>query len=374
MEKRKIASLDAEVSLLGFGLMRLPTIGDDSTKIDYPKAQAMVDRAIKGGVNYFDTAYVYHGGKSEVFAGETLSKYPRDSYYLATKMPPWEVESLDDAKRIFDEQLNRCKTSYFDFYLAHSLDHNRMRSFKAVVYDFLCKKKEEGLIRRLGFSFHDHPDLMKEIVKDYKWDFSMIQLNYMDWESTGARILYETLGEKDIPMVIMEPLKGGALVNLGDKAAGLLKKAAPNSSVASWAMRYAGSLPKAITVLSGMSAMEQVEDNLKTFESFKPITEDEKKILEEAAQIYRSSGTIPCTDCRYCLPCPFGVDIPRAFAHYNHYLIVKNNYAFMNSYRALSKSEQAHNCTSCGKCLDLCPQKIDIPRFCKEIVDFEASL
>ncbi|MCL2093132.1 MAG: aldo/keto reductase [Treponema sp.] len=374
MEKRKIPSLNAELSLLSFGLMRLPIIGEDHSKIDYPKAQALVDAAIKGGVNYFDTAYVYHGGMSEVFAGDTLTKYPRDSYYLATKMPPWQVENLDQARQIFEEQLKRCKTGYFDFYLVHSLDHTRTGALKTVVYDYLAKKKEEGLIRRLGFSFHDHPNIMKELVKDYAWDFAMIQLNYMDWEALGARILYETLSEKNIPIVAMEPVRGGALANLGDAATAVLKKAAPQASAASWALRYAGSLPNIMTVLSGMSTMEQVEDNLSTFESFKAINDEERKVLEEAAALYRSSGTIPCTDCQYCLPCPFGVEIPRVFAVYNHFRMVKNNYAFINSYRTLDEKERAGSCKSCGKCLELCPQKIDISGFCKEIDELQKSL
>ena len=374
MEKRKIPSLDAEVSLLGFGLMRLPVTGSDKSKVDYPKAQAMVEKAYKAGVNYFDTAYVYHEKQSEVFAGDTLSRYPRSSYYLATKMPTWDlVKSKDDAARIFDEQLKKCKTTYFDFYLAHSLSSDRLDNLKNNIYSVLRKKKEEGLIRRLGFSFHDHPDVLKEIVKNYKWDFAQIQLNYLDWETADAKSLYETLTENKLPVVVMEPVKGGTLANLNEQTMAVLKKAAPSSSAASWALRFAASLPNVMTVLSGMTEPPQVEDNLKTFTPFKPLSNADRKVLIEAAEVYRSSGTIPCTGCRYCMDCPSGVDIPRILAQYNHYLLIKNKVNFGNQYRTLSKAAQAHNCVNCGKCVKLCPQKIDIPRHLKEVADFAAN-
>jgi len=373
MEKRKISSLNVNVSLLGFGLMRLPILGGDREKVDYPKAQAMVDRAIKAGVNYFDTAYVYHNGASEIFAGDTLSKYPRDSYYLATKMPPWLVNSKEDVARVFDEQLKRCKTTYFDFYLAHSLSADRFDSLKNNVYDFLLKKKEEGIIRRLGFSFHDHPSSIKELLKNYKWDFAQIQINYLDWETLNAKSLYETLIESNMPILVMEPVKGGGLARLQDTTLAVLKKANPSASAASWALRFAASLPGVVTVLSGMTEPEHVEDNLKTFENFKPLSEAEKQVLVEAAKIYHSSGTIPCTACRYCMDCPSGVDIPRVFAQYNYYLLGKNKIGFLNGYKTLAQSEQAHNCVNCGKCVKLCPQQIDIPGILKDVAATAAS-
>ena len=372
MKKSKIASLNAEISLLGFGLMRLPILDGKMSNIDYPKAQDMIDRAYKAGVNYYDTAYLYHEGKSEVFAGETLSKYPRDSYYLASKMPSWEkFTSEADLERIFNEQLERCKTSYFDFYLAHSLGDDRMDNLKNYIYGFLCKKKKEGLIHRMGFSFHDHPDVLDEIVKNYQWDFGMIQLNYLDWEINNAKRLYETLAEHKIPILIMEPVKGGTLSNkLNDKVLGIIKKADPASSTASLALRFAASFSGVATILSGMTEPEHVEDNLRTFEDIKPLSDEEQKILEEAAQIYRTSGIIPCTDCRYCIDvCPSGVNIPEVLVRYNHHLVNKILINFINQYRVIKKSEQAHNCTSCGLCIKHCPQGIDIPKYLKEVVD-----
>ena len=375
MKKSNIASLNAEVSLLGFGFMRLPILDGNASKIDYPMAQAMVDRAYKAGVNYFDTAWPYHEGTSEDFTGETLSRYPRDSYYLASKMPTWETfKSEDDMERIFKEQLRKCKTSYFDFYLAHGLNEERLDILQNWIYSFLCKKKKEGLIRRMGFSFHDHYDVMEEIVKKYQWDFAMIQLNYVDWEIADAKKLYGICTEHKLPMVIMESIKGGTLSNkLYDKALELIKKANPDASPASWALRFAASLHNIITVLSGMTEPLHVEDNIKTFEDFKPLSDDELKVLEETARIYRTSGTIPCTECRYCIDCPAGVNIPQVLVRYNHHLINKIKINFINQYRTLKKSEQAHNCTDCGKCVKLCPQHIDIPKHMKEVVELLAT-
>jgi predicted aldo/keto reductase-like oxidoreductase len=351
-------------------------LGEDKSKIDYPRAQAMVDRAYRAGVNYFDTAYPYHERMSEVFAGDTLSRYPRDSYYLASKMPTWNIlKSASDVELIFEEQLAKCKTGYFDFYLAHSLSEDHMGIFRDYgIYDFLSKKKGEGKIRRLGFSFHDHPSLLEELVNNYRWDFAQIQLNYLDWEIADAKTLYETLAARGLPVIVMEPVKGGTLANLGGKALETLQKANPRASAASWALRFAASLPNVMTVLSGMTESGQVEDNLNTFGAFKPLSGGERAVLTEAAALYRASGTIPCTGCRYCMDCPVGVDIPRVFAQYNHYLLNKNRVNFSNQYRTLGKKLQAHNCVSCGKCVKLCPQQIDIPKYMKEIAAFTSSL
>jgi len=374
MEKRYIDSLKAEVSLLGFGMMRLPVMADDKSKIDYPKARSMIEKAYRAGVNYFDTAYVYHGKESEVFAGDVLSQFPRDSYYLATKIPTWDiVKSKDDAERIFDEQLKKCKTTYFDFYLAHSLESGRLDNLKNNIYDFLRKKKEEGLIRRLGFSFHDNPEVLKKIVKQYEWDFAQIQLNYLDWETADAKSLYAILAENKLPAVIMEPIKGGGLARFNDATMEVLKKANAGASAASWALRFAASLPNVMTVLSGMTEPEHVEDNLKTFAAFTPLTDAERKVLAEVATVYHSTGIIPCTGCRYCMDCPYGVDIPRILAQYNYYLYSKNTINFRNQYRTLKNSEQAHNCANCGACVKLCPQRIDIPKHMKEVADFTSS-
>jgi predicted aldo/keto reductase-like oxidoreductase len=375
MEKRKIASLSAEVSLLGFGLMRLPVLDNDKSKIDYPTAEKMVEKAFAGGINYFDTAYPYHEGQSEVFAGDVLSKRDRSSYYLASKMPTWETaKSEDEVKRIFDEQLKKCKTDFFDFYLVHSFDPDHFDRFKRLhMYDFLKKKKEEGYIKRLGFSFHSNPDLLAQVVEGYQWDFAQIQLNYVDWDLLNAKRFYEYLSAHKLPVIVMEPVRGGALAALNEKAAGILKAARPQDSLASWAIRFAASLPNVMVVLSGMSTPEQMDDNLKTFAPFTPLSDGERKTLNEAAKAYNASGTIPCTGCRYCMDCPAGVDIPVVFSQYNHYQLSKKRDAFVSTYRYLPEKEKAHNCISCGKCVKLCPQGIEIPKFMKEIAAFAAE-
>jgi predicted aldo/keto reductase-like oxidoreductase len=373
MVKRHIDSLGVDVSLLGFGCMRFPVINNEYSKIDYPLAQKMIDRAFEMGVNYFDTAWPYHEKMSEVFVGEALAKYPRDRYFLASKMPTWEVfkSPREDMEKIFSEQLEKCRVDYFDFYLVHSLDKEHLKNCRDYqMYEFLKKKKDEGKIRRLGFSFHDNPELLEEIVQSYAWDFAQIQLNYLDWEVLNAKRLYEYLTEKHIPVIVMEPVRGGSLAALSDKAAGLFKKADPQASISSWAIRFAASLPNVMTVLSGMSTLEQVEDNVRTLSDFKPLNEGEYQIINEAVAVYKASGTIPCTGCRYCTDCPQGVAIPRIFSHYNLYQIDKNKGAFANNYRSLLEREKAHNCVGCGLCMTHCPQQIKIPDFLKEIAAF----
>jgi predicted aldo/keto reductase-like oxidoreductase len=377
---RKFNGIAKEISLLGFGLMRLPLTSESARDIDYGKSAGMVARAIDAGVNYFDTAWVYHEGQSEVFAGNALSKYPRDKYCLATKMPIWILESQSDLERIFTEQLKKCRVDYFDFYLLHNIGGETYdMSVKYNVYEFLRKKKEAGYIRYLGFSMHDGPDLLDEAVKRWEWDFAQIQLNYIDWETLASKRQYQILADRGIPVVVMEPVRGGALANLQGPAADILKSADAGASQASWAIRYAASLPEVITVLSGMTTMEQVEDNLKTFSDFRPVSDEERAVLDKAAAAYRSSGTIPCTGCRYCMDCPSGVDIPRVFGIYNHYKTVSTvnpamaKIVFINTYRTLSEPQKAHNCVACGACVSHCPQGIDIPKFMKEIADFAAE-
>ncbi|MDR3264727.1 MAG: aldo/keto reductase [Synergistaceae bacterium] len=381
MEKRFFAGVGKEISLLGFGLMRLPKTDPAGSDIDYSVGEKMVARAFEAGINYFDTAWFYHDGKSETFAGDVLSAWPRESYCLTSKMPSWMVESPADVERIFAEQLKKCRTSYFDFYLLHNLGgENYDLALKYRVYEFLRRKKEEGVIRKLGFSMHDSAEKLQRVVDAHEWDLVQIQLNYLDWETLDAKRQYEVLAKRGIPVVVMEPVRGGALATLPQAAADLLKKVDSEASPASWALRYAASLPGVMTVLSGMSAPEQLEDNIKTMTGFRPLSEAERATLAQAAAIYRASGVIPCTACRYCMDCPAGVDIPRVFAVYNHYRysLSSNNSAvapflFNSGYRSLAESERAHNCVACGQCREQCPQKIDIPTHMKEIADFAAK-
>jgi predicted aldo/keto reductase-like oxidoreductase len=376
MESRKF--YDKDISLLGFGLMRLPRAAEKSSDIDYESSAKLVDHAMTNGVNYFDTAYTYGG--SEAFAGHALSKYPRDSYCLATKCPPWMVKTVDDFERIFAESLKRCKTDYFDFYLVHNLaqeskraagNDEYFRKFEMIgMYDMLKRKKAEGKIRRLGFSFHGTLALFKKLIAKYEWDFAQIQLNYIDWTATDAKSQYEILTERNIPVIIMEPLRGGALANLNKESAGILKHSQPDVSLASWGIRYAASLPNVATVLSGMNTMEQLTDNIATMNSFRPVTDLEKELLDKAATIYNQSGAIACTGCRYCAPCPEGVDISRIFSIYNHYRLVNYRIPFDNGYSTLDEREKASSCIQCGQCVEKCPQHLVIPEHMREIDEF----
>ncbi|MDR1019427.1 MAG: aldo/keto reductase [Synergistaceae bacterium] len=381
MEMRSFKGIDGEISLLGFGLMRLPLTSSDVKDIDYKTGFRMIDRALDAGVNYFDTAWVYHERTSECFAGDALSRHPREKYRLATKMPAWQLESASDLERIFGEQLKKCKTDYLDFYLLHNIGGDTYGlSIKYGVYEFLRKKKEAGYIRYLGFSVHDSPAHLERVVSNWEWDFAQIQLNYIDWEAIDSKRMYEILCDRNIPVIVMEPVRGGALANLNEEAAGILRRENPSASQASWAIRYAASLPGVMTVLSGMTTPEQLEDNLKTMTDFRPLSEDERAVLAKAAASYSASGAIPCTACRYCMDCPSGVDIPRVFSIYNLYRssLVSNQamagIVLRNAYRTLAEGEKASNCVSCDTCVSHCPQAIEIPRFMKEIAELAAAL
>jgi predicted aldo/keto reductase-like oxidoreductase len=284
-------------------------------------------------------------------------------------MPVWLLTSIADAKEIFEKQLSRCKTDYFDFYLVHSLNKERMQVFENLkLYDYLKEEQARGRIRHLGFSFHDELPLLREIVDKYEWDFAQIQLNYMDWELQNAKGEYELLTEHGIPVVVMEPVRGGTLAKLPQASMALLEKAEPGRSAASWALRFAAQLPNVMTVLSGMTEMEQTVDNVATFSPLKPLSPEQEEILEQALVAYKKSGAIPCTGCRYCMDCPFGVDIPKVFAVYNQHCIAKYRIAFEIGYSVLGKEHNAHRCVACRRCVPLCPQGIDIPAEMQKVV------
>ena len=373
--RRRYKNTSLTLPMLGFGMMRMPRINPDRPEIDYATAEKQIRRALEAGVNYFDTAYFYHNGLSEKCAGDLLTKFPRDSYYLTSKMPVRALRKEADVERIWNEQLKKCKTEYFDFYLVHNLNAARWKdTIRFHVYEFLLQKKKEGKIRKLGFSFHDKPEVLETIAKAHPWDFAQIQLNYLDWEFYRSREQYEILQKYKIPVVIMEPLKGGALATLNPEAAAILKQADPKASVASWAFRYAGSLPNVICILSGMTLMEHLEDNIKTFTDFKPLSKAEQAVIAKALDVYRKKTTVPCTDCKYCMPCPVGVNIPRNFNIYNNFKITGVPHRFNMEYRGLSEDERADACVSCGACLKKCPQKINIPVELKKVVQEAAKL
>lgn len=353
--------LGIRTSLLGFGCMRFPTNEDGS--INEEEALAMIDKAYQSGVTYFDTAYPYHGGKSEEVTGKALARYARDSYYLATKLPIWEVKSVADAERIFQEQLERLQKDYVDFYLMHALDAGSWKTVKELDLLGYCEKlRAEGKLKYLGFSFHDGYEVFEEILTAYPWDFCQIQLNYMDKDTQATLKGVELAKKLGIPMIIMEPIKGGSLAKLPyDGIDELFKKARPEASTSSWALRYVASFDNINVVLSGMSTMEQVEDNLQTFAHFAPLSEAEQNIIEQVADALRGRVQNGCTGCRYCMPCPAGVNIPKCFSIWNHYHIYENiNETKWNWTQNIEASQKALNCVKCGKCEQACPQHIAI--------------
>ncbi|MCM1118757.1 MAG: aldo/keto reductase [bacterium] len=360
MEKRRMEKLGIETSLLGFGCMRFPTNADG--KIDRVQAKAMLERALAAGVNYIDTAWPYHGGESELFVGEALKEHARDSFYLATKLPLWEVKSLADVDRIFNRQLEKLQTDYIDFYLMHAMNRGNFAEMRKLgVIERLEQLKAEGRIRYLGFSFHDGYEAFEEILNYRSWDFCQIQLNYMDADEQAGLKGYALAEEKGVPMVIMEPVKGGSLAAFAPDITEKFHAHDPQASMASFALRWVGSLPNVKVVLSGMSNMEQVEDNLKTFGDFKALSEAEQTTIQEVVELMNSRIQNGCTGCRYCMPCPAGVNIPGAFGCWNRYHMYQNYNVVKHHWeRELGDAQQPKNCIKCGKCEQACPQHLHI--------------
>lgn len=353
------------VSKLGFGLMRLP---ETDGKIDYDHVCRMVDKYMAAGLNYFDTAYVYHGGESEVAARECLVKrYPREDFCIADKLPAWCMKTEDDRDRIFNEQLERTGAEYFDYYLLHSLeDGSNYDTYERLdCFNWGLQKKKEGKIIHLGFSYHGTPELLEKVLdKHPEMEFVQIQLNYADWKNplvqSGA--LYEILKRRNIPMIIMEPVKGGTLASLMPELEAKLKTARPDDSIASWALRFVGSLPGVITILSGMSSDEQMDDNLKTFTDFEPLSEAEQKLIEEVNEVMFNSPLVGCTACRYCCDgCPSGINIPEVFRILNTIRLYGEEWRSSNFYGGLTeKGGKAKDCVACGQCEGVCPQHLSI--------------
>ncbi|MDD5820149.1 MAG: aldo/keto reductase [Bacteroidales bacterium] len=389
------------VSLLGYGCMRWPTYKaeDGKQKIDQQKVNELVDYAISHGVNYFDTAPVYLEGESERATAEALSRYPRSSYLLATKLSNFGDWTYESSRQMFQRSLEIFNTGYVDYYLLHSIgsaaDFDR-RFASTGIMDYLLKEREQGRIRNLGFSFHGAREGFDELMalhSKYHWDFVQIQMNYVDWAHAGARntnaqYLYTKLNEMDIPIVIMEPLRGGRLADLPAAISDKMKAREPSRSLSSWAFRFVGSFPRVMCVLSGMTYMEHLEDNVKTFSSFKPLNSEEMNFLAEVADQLESYPLIRCTACQYCMPCPYGLNIPAIFKFYNDnvnagtyvssreqedYARVRRNY--LRAYnKSIEPDRQADHCIGCGKCARECPQHIAIPRELRRIDEYIESL
>lgn len=371
MELRKLDKSGIETSLLGFGCMRFPTTAEG--KIDFAEAEKMLDKAYAAGVNYFDTAYPYHNGESELVVGEVMKKYDRSSFYLATKLPMWKVHSVADAEATFNEQLQKLQTDYVDFYLLHALNKEKWEEAKENgVVEYCAKLKEEGKIKNYGFSFHDDYEVFEEIIKAYPWDFCQIQYNYMDINYQAGDKGYALAESMNIPMVIMEPIKGGQLANIPSELTTKLKELQPEKSTASWALRWVASHPNVLTVLSGMSTYEQVEDNVNTFTNFEALSEEENKAIDELRVNIEKRIQVLCTGCEYCLPCPFDVNIPWNFRLLNNASMFDLKDKYKERYYAADIKKRASQCQKCQACVTKCPQHLDIPRLLEKVVrEFE---
>lgn len=402
MTYRKNPTTGDRVSLLGYGCMRWPVKkgNDGKDVIDQEEVNRLVDYAIEHGVNYFDTAPVYVQGMSEKATGIALSRHPRDSYYLATKMSNFSNYTRENSIAMFHQSLEHLQTDYLDYYLMHSIGGGsgielfEDRYIKNGVLDFMLKQRAEGRVRNLGWSFHGDVKVFDHVLNmGIPWDFVQIQLNYLDWKhatsrNVNAEYLYGELHKRNIPAIIMEPLLGGRLSRVPDHIVVRLKQRRPENSVASWAFRFAGSPEGVLTVLSGMTYMEHLQDNLRTFSPLDSVTEEEKVFLQETADLLSMYPTVPCNDCKYCMPCPYALDIPGILLHYNKCVNEGNvpkstqdpNYAearraYLVGYdRSVPKLRQADHCTGCNECSPHCPQGIDIPKELSRIDQFVESL
>lgn len=393
-----------KVSLLGYGCMRWPMKkGDDGRDhIDQEIVNSLVDYAWNHGVNYYDTSPAYLQGQSEAALGEAISKYPRDSYYLATKLSNFGDASEKASLKMYRDSFANLRTDYIDYYLLHAIGGGgypvyKMRYEDNHMMEFLLKEREAGRIRNLGFSFHGPQDAFDEFMKlhdKYHWDFVQIEMNYLDWRhakeprNTNAEYLYGELEKRNIPMVIMEPLLGGRLAKMAEGAARKLQERDPLHSIASWAFRFVGSYPGVLCALSGMTNMDVLKENVQTFGDFKPLTEEETEFLMEIAILLDSYPTVPCNDCKYCMPCPYGIDIPGIFLHYNEMVNTgqiatsreqkdyqKLRRRYLISYdRAVESLRQADHCIHCGTCIPHCPQSIQIPRELQRVGNYVEKL
>ena len=380
------------VSILGYGCMRWPTVPSPDGKgdlIDQDEVNRLVDYAMAHGVNYYDTSPVYVQGWSEKATGIALKRHPRESFKIATKLSNFANYTRENSIQMYRQSFIDLQVDYIDYYLLHSIGNGGIQTFRARyidngMLDFLLKEREAGRIRHLGFSFHGTQDVFDEVLAMHDqvhWDFVQIQLNYQDWRhatrrNVNAEYLYAELEKRQIPAVIMEPLLGGRLSNLPDHIVARLKQQRPESSVASWAFRFAGSPQGVLTVLSGMTYMEHLQDNIRTYSPLVPLTDEERQFLFDTADLIAGYPTIPCNDCKYCMPCPYGIDIPAVLLHYNKCVNEGNipqdkldeNYrqarrAFLIGYdRSVPRLRQASHCIGCSQCNEHCPQSIDIPK------------
>lgn len=368
---------DKRLSALGLGAMRLPVVGGDYAAVDEAAVSEIVDYAMEHGVNYYDTAYGYHDGRSEAVMGKALSRYPRDRYFLADKFPGYDLSNMDKVEAIFEEQLKRCDVEYFDFYLFHNVCEVNIDAYldeKYGIYAYLMKQKQNGRIRHLGFSAHGGRGVIRRFLDAYgdAMEFGQLQLNYLDWSFQDAKAKMELLNERGIPVWVMEPLRGGRLASLSPEDTARLKALRPEESVPAWAFRFLQTLPGVTMVLSGMSNREQLRDNIRTFETDRPLNGRELAELLDIAGGMTKRNTLPCTGCRYCTShCPQGLDIPALLALYNEHSFTGGGFLAPMALSALPEDKRPSACLGCRSCEAVCPQQI---RISEAMTDFSEKL
>ena len=369
---------DIRLSALGFGSMRLPVTGGDDSCIDEPAALDMVDTAMKNGINYYDTAWGYHGENSELVMGKALERYPRESFYLATKFPGYDPANWGKVEEIFEKQLKKLKVEYFDFYLFHNVCEMNIDAYlddeKYHIYSYLMEQKKNGRIRHLGFSCHGNMPVLKRFLDAYGKDmeFCQLQVNYLDWTFQQGKEKVDLLNEIGIPVWVMEPLRGGKLSGLAPEYEAKLKELRPDEEIAAWAFRFLQSIPGVTMILSGMSNEEQLEKNLETFAEDRPLNVTEMDALLEIAKKMLSVGTVPCTACHYCVShCPMGLDIPHLLSLYNEHAYTGGGFIAPMALSALPPEKQPSACLKCRSCEQVCPQQI---RISEVLSDFTEKL
>ncbi|MDO4341026.1 MAG: aldo/keto reductase [Eubacteriales bacterium] len=362
-----------KLSALGMGNMRLPVLEGDDSKIDTDAAREMIDYCMKSGINYYDTAYGYHGGQSELVVGELLKNYDRDSFYLASKFPGYDLTNMPKVREIFEEQLKKCQVEYFDFYLFHNVCEMNIDAYldpKYGIYDYLIEQKKNGRIKHLGFSAHGNIDCITRFLDAYGKDmeFCQIELNYFDYKFQDAKGKVELLKKWNIPVWVMEPVRGGQLASLSEEATQKLKAARPDEDVPAWAFRFLQSIPEVTVTLSGMSNLQQVKANIATYETLKPLNEQEQELILSIADDMISKTTVPCTGCHYCVThCPKNLDIPFLLKLYNEAMVAgSGTFIASMSLASVDPDKQPECCIACHSCEKVCPQTIHIPEELKK--------
>ncbi len=368
---------DLQLSALGMGAMRLPVIGGDDAKIDQLAVDRMVDVAMERGINYYDTAWGYHSGSSEIAIGRSLGRYPRERWYLATKFPGYDLSNMDQVKTVFERQLEKCGVDYFDFYLFHNVCEMNIEAYldpKYGIFDYLTEQKRSGRIRHLGFSAHGSREVIERFLKAYGkgMEFCQLQMNYLDWSFQDVKNKAALLAEYQLPIWVMEPLRGGKLASLAEEDAAKLKALRPDETIPAWAFRFLQSIPGVTVTLSGMSNMQQLEENLSTFEAEHPLNQQEMETLLGIADSMVQKTSVPCTACRYCTShCPQSLDIPMLLELYNEHCFTGGGFIAPMALMAVPEEKHPAACIGCRSCETVCPQQI---RISEALADFAQKL